>query len=74
VTSQPDVVGNLFVERSAGNLHATFVRGDGGSALRASSYQLELDYRLRGHDEQGGAGLVVILVGKNTVNRRVRLR
>jgi hypothetical protein len=27
VISWPDVVGNLFVERSAGNPHATFVRG-----------------------------------------------
>jgi hypothetical protein len=27
VNSQPDNVGNLLVERSAGNPHATFVRG-----------------------------------------------
>ena len=39
MNSQPDNVGNLLVERSAGNLHATFVRGT--EALSgASSYQL----------------------------------
>jgi hypothetical protein len=27
MNSQPDNVGNLLVERSAGNPHATFVRG-----------------------------------------------
>ena len=36
---RPGMVGNLSVERSAGNLHAMFVRGTEASYYGASSYQ-----------------------------------